>query len=176
VPESGPIANYTSNISSAYFGGLYGYSVHLWSLCVEEQFYQIWPWLVMFAPKRFLPIGTLSIIVGSILFKAIGTYAGMSPLKTTFTLFGCLDSLALGALLAIAKHDLGHSQRVAKYMWRAAFLMGLPLFVFLQTLLAVRGPTFQFSILLIARRREACVADAGAPDFSTQTPFLQGVG
>jgi peptidoglycan/LPS O-acetylase OafA/YrhL len=28
---------------------------HLWSLSVEEQFYLVWPWLIAFVPRRWLP-------------------------------------------------------------------------------------------------------------------------
>jgi peptidoglycan/LPS O-acetylase OafA/YrhL len=40
---------------------------HLWSLGVEEQFYLVWPWILLFCPKRFrLPVIILLVIVGLI--------------------------------------------------------------------------------------------------------------
>ncbi len=30
------------------------YAVHLWTLAVEEQFYIIWPWIILFIPTKYL--------------------------------------------------------------------------------------------------------------------------
>ncbi|MFL5244662.1 MAG: acyltransferase family protein [Gemmataceae bacterium] len=131
--------SYTSNISIAHFGGLYGYSVHLWSLCVEEQFYLIWPCLVIFTPKRALGKVTLGVIAGSLVFKTVGSLAGMSAVAATFTLFGCLDSLALGALLAICRHEgWVNSKTLARFAW-GGFFLGLPFMAFMQILIARSG-------------------------------------
>lgn len=37
----------------SFIGGKVG---HLWTLAVEEQFYLLWPWLVLFVGQRFLPL------------------------------------------------------------------------------------------------------------------------
>jgi peptidoglycan/LPS O-acetylase OafA/YrhL len=31
-----------------------GVASHPWTLLVEEQFYLVWPWMVLFLPKRWL--------------------------------------------------------------------------------------------------------------------------
>lgn len=85
---------------------------HLWSLCVEEQFYLIWPWIILFAPRRaILPV----LLVGAALgfgYRLVGNLSGWPFQKINFMTPGCLDSLALGGLLAFL-HRRGESGAAA---------------------------------------------------------------
>lgn len=68
---------------------------HLWSMAVEEQFYLIWPWVILFTPKKALPYAILIFIgIGSAsyLLTSQNDYSGL-------LLNNCMDSLATGALL-----------------------------------------------------------------------------
>ncbi len=88
-------ATYTSNWFM-FTNGWDGIMSHLWSLAVEEQFYIIWPWLLLFVPKRWLP----HLISSFIFIGVIGNYfVWKIPLGTVLT-FTCFDSFGLGALLA----------------------------------------------------------------------------
>lgn len=79
------------------------YLNHLWSLSVEEQFYLFWPMLVLFLPRRHLPMVMLLSIAlapcSRILFTALCPCPypqhGGEVMTTS-----CLDSLGGGALLA----------------------------------------------------------------------------
>lgn len=96
---------YLSNLAAGFLGIDFGVTAHLWSLCVEEQFYLIWPLMVLLASRRALLRIALFLIVGSIAFKLIGGMAGLGWRGTNFATFGCLDSLGLGAMLAILRHE-----------------------------------------------------------------------
>lgn len=96
-----------------YFGYLYNvriflthswgpYAVHLWTLAVEEQFYIIWPWIILFIPNRFLPKVFGLMILSAIAFRV--TMLTVAPQIPQFPMLvltpACLDSFGAGALLA----------------------------------------------------------------------------
>ena len=74
---------------------------HLWSLAVQEQFYLVWAWLVILAPKRWvLPLVGLTVLMGP-LFRIYAIETGMHKLAIKCLPFSSLDTLGLGALLAV---------------------------------------------------------------------------
>lgn len=82
---------YTSNFYFYKIGAWDGILSHLWSLAVEEQFYLIWPWIILLANKRYLPwIMVLAIAIG---------IAGQVTTSDILT-FSCFDGFGIGALLA----------------------------------------------------------------------------
>jgi peptidoglycan/LPS O-acetylase OafA/YrhL len=78
---------------------------HFWSLAVEEQFYLVWPWLVLKTPARHLWKLAVAAILVTILFKAALAYTVGGHIAGGSLPFACLDSLGLGALLAVFSHD-----------------------------------------------------------------------
>jgi peptidoglycan/LPS O-acetylase OafA/YrhL len=106
--------SYLSNFYFAQLGWLPAGTAHLWSLAVEEQFYLLWPALILLLPRRWLLPALLSVIAVGPLFRYLGLIAAMDG-TTLYTLpFSSLDSLGLGALIAYLDQRL--SDRVA---WRS---------------------------------------------------------
>jgi peptidoglycan/LPS O-acetylase OafA/YrhL len=71
---------------------------HVWSLCVEEQFYLFWPWLILFIPLRFLKgVIFLFIVVGIISCVVFKPEIRVLPIANFHT-------LGIGALLAFLYH------------------------------------------------------------------------
>jgi peptidoglycan/LPS O-acetylase OafA/YrhL len=125
---------YTQNIFAARIPGE---SLYLkwygptWSLALEEQFYLLWPALVLVIPRRFLPVLIAVWIAG-----ACGTRGRGNELMT---LHGRGDGLALGGLLAWLLFDRERwCARLGKY--RAGFgLVTLAALLLLVMLVINRG-------------------------------------
>jgi peptidoglycan/LPS O-acetylase OafA/YrhL len=98
-------AAYLSNVyffleNSAHPGHWGGQVSHLWSLAVEEQFYLLWPWIILFARRRWLPGIALAFAALGPVFRLVVTRLTGNDI-TPVLLPGCIDSLALGAYLAM---------------------------------------------------------------------------
>jgi len=129
----------TTNLYVALYGHWVGRLGHFWSLAVEEQFYLAWPWVVLFAPRRWLgPVIAAAICLAPLyrLFALIRfpqDFASGELARDALTL-GSLDSLGAGALLALAI-DGGLGNRSAR--WSAS-----------RVLLPIAGSVYVLSLLI----------------------------
>ena len=101
---------------------------HLWSLAIEEQFYLLWPFLVYFLPRRALGWLCLAIAVGALVLRCVLLWNGASMATVGRLTPARLDTLAIGALVAIALRNPAWKVRLEK---RASFLFYLLLAVVL---------------------------------------------
>ena len=87
--------------------GLFGLNFgHFWSLCVEEQFYLLWPWAVFFMPNRrklmFVCVGSIVVCLGLRLAGQQLLPAWMLRNEVLYRLLPFrLDALLIGGLLAL---------------------------------------------------------------------------
>ncbi len=72
---------------------------HFWSICIEEHFYLVWPFIIAFIPrKRLLPVFTL-LILSSIIFRIYTWYADPYPWYTIFLhTLSRIDVIVIGAI------------------------------------------------------------------------------
>ncbi|HMC99139.1 MAG TPA: acyltransferase, partial [Ferruginibacter sp.] len=72
---------------------------HLWSLAVEEQFYIIWPWLILLSPRKVVPYLICFFIIAGVSTNYIIAEKGWWVQIFTPA---CFDAFAIGALLVYA--------------------------------------------------------------------------
>jgi peptidoglycan/LPS O-acetylase OafA/YrhL len=121
---------YTLNLFRVLINSDWGGPIsHLWSLSVEEQFYLVWPWIILLTPRRFLlPVLLLSVAAGPAT-KIIFAMNGLSDRAIRFFTLSCLDTLALGGLLAYAVDRCGLQAVVSSRITDKLLWIGLPIFL-----------------------------------------------
>jgi peptidoglycan/LPS O-acetylase OafA/YrhL len=108
-------ATYTSN----YLGT--GWTLgHSWSLAVEEQFYLLWPSLIVLLGVRRAFMGAALVLLLSPLFRGIAAVSGHWPDNPRYSFECVADALATGCLLAFARPWLWNQPRYRRVLERRA--------------------------------------------------------
>ena len=94
---------YMTNVQNAITGRWAGATAHLWTLSVEEQFYLVWPWLILFVRERWLLPTIAAVAVTGPLFRAMFIVFDWSKMALYTLTPSSLDAFAFGALLAVAR-------------------------------------------------------------------------
>jgi peptidoglycan/LPS O-acetylase OafA/YrhL len=117
---------YLSNFLTAFGHNSGGSTAHFWSLAVEEQFYLLWPWLVLFLPMRWFPWLMGAMLVAGplhrwIVFDVTDNYA-----MATLLPVACFDSLGAGALLAWGREESRFHPQLRNTLTKACGWVGIP--------------------------------------------------
>src|SRR5262249_43767834 len=72
---------------------------HLWSICVQEQFYLFWPLLILLVPRKWMLPAIISVAFAGIAFRIGCVMFSVRMIARWVLPFGSLDSLAAGAAL-----------------------------------------------------------------------------
>jgi peptidoglycan/LPS O-acetylase OafA/YrhL len=115
-------ATYTYNIRVALHPILPPVGGHFWSLAAEEQFYLVWPWIVLIVPRRL----NLGVVFGLITCGALIRIV-LEMNNHRGTALGCIDQFGFGALLAIsAAYQM---TRLRSWLLRLGKFVALPAFI-----------------------------------------------
>jgi peptidoglycan/LPS O-acetylase OafA/YrhL len=107
---------YLTNVYISIEGGWIKYASHFWTLAVEEQFYFVWPAVMLLLPAAYLKRAILLSIAIAPLFR-IAVYAvTRNTVMTSVLVVSNLDCLAGGALLALVWES---GDRAAWLRWRS---------------------------------------------------------
>jgi peptidoglycan/LPS O-acetylase OafA/YrhL len=120
--------NFTRNIPGWQGNPLF---THLWSLCVEEQFYLFFPFLIFLLPKKWAPPLLLLFVVSAPVsryflfhhYLAGGMSAEGAADAVYWNLFSHLDAFALGGLIAVL--SLFYKVKQPGWVLLAAFVLVL---------------------------------------------------
>lgn len=106
-------ALYATNILMFITNSGVGYTSHFWSLCVEEQFYLIWPMVILLTSQKHLLKAISIAICIAPLTVILGPIIGYQGLQVYVLPFSHFDALGMGALLAYIV--CFHQNRVPSY-------------------------------------------------------------
>jgi peptidoglycan/LPS O-acetylase OafA/YrhL len=117
------LATFQANNYIAWLGYWPDAISHYWSLAVQEQFYFLWPLVVLTLPRRwFLPTMAAFILFG-LGFRIACILTNATTITRWVTLFGCVDSFAVGALVAYLRES-----KILEKMWQSkTLLFAMPL-------------------------------------------------
>jgi peptidoglycan/LPS O-acetylase OafA/YrhL len=99
------LATFQANNYIAYIGYWPEAISHFWSLAVQEQFYLVWPLVVLTLPRRWFMPAMVGFIVFGLFFRIFCIATAAPTLTRWVTLFGCFDSFAIGALIAYLRQS-----------------------------------------------------------------------
>jgi len=172
------LLTYSSNI----YANIYGYAqlwplTHLWTLCVEEQFYLIMPWIILFTPTKFLLRVIFIFIFSGIFFRTVFlTFAiGNQPSALTPSEF---DSFGIGMLLGylrLHKIKISYQNSIAIFSLLVYIVLSTTSYSFKgKKFLSVLLPSLQlFSVIII---NKACEGFKGVGKLLLQTGLIIYIG
>lgn len=123
---------------------------HTWSLAVEEQFYVVWPIILLFLHKRMSAISlsryVAAAIVGIMLWRALLFFLGAEWHELQYRTDTRADALLVGAWIALRKPTL---DRLAQPLMSTLASAAMALIIALAFLLPVSHPAWYYGGLTI---------------------------
>ena len=140
-------ALFLSNIQTVVNQQWNGRFSPMWSLSFLEQFYLVWPFVVLVLPRRRLvPVLILMMALGRA-WRVVCYWQNLSGIDwSVFPLSSC-DSVGCGALLAVARLGLVN-EKVLPRLLRVSLWAGVPMYVYLFVMKGLHRPPWYTEILI----------------------------
>ena len=98
VPEYRYFLSFTGNFEIINNGFSSAATNHLWSICIEEHFYLLWPLIIAFIPNKKIPFVLITVILASIIFRGLIVKTENYWMNLYMHTFSRIDVLAIGSL------------------------------------------------------------------------------
>lgn len=125
------LLTYTINLEMAAQGWYIANFAHFWSLAVEEQYYLVWPWIILLLPRRALiPAALITTAIGPVYRFALEidwkfSSGGANGLWSYIGTPSALDSLGVGSLIAILMNGEASARLLRRAMrWSVPLIAG----------------------------------------------------
>jgi peptidoglycan/LPS O-acetylase OafA/YrhL len=102
---------------------------HFWSLGVEEQFYCVWPFLILFVPARRLLMVVACVAALGPISRVLIASLGGTEMTAQIVTPSCLDALGTGGLLAIVRRSPAGARLLPQCL-RVSLCAGICLYAF----------------------------------------------
>ena len=125
VASAGFAANIALLLQSGYFDVESAKKplLHLWSLGIEEQFYLLWPLILMLAARIGLRLVWVAALLGIASFVLNVALIGTDPVATFYLPFTRAFELLAGAVLACMWEQLGQTRLAGNWRAGAGFVL-----------------------------------------------------
>jgi peptidoglycan/LPS O-acetylase OafA/YrhL len=150
---------------------------HFWSLAVEEQFYLIWPIVVLWLGRKHLLVICAAAVVAALACRLALSFTGYVVLPDVWTP-ARMDALAVGAFIAVMARQPDGLAVMRRWATPVAVAAALPLAVMLRYNVAVTTVAHTLGALLFgAILVVSLIAPASGPLVrTTASPFLTFFG
>jgi peptidoglycan/LPS O-acetylase OafA/YrhL len=155
---------FTSNWAQPFGADVSGFS-HFWSLAVEEQFYLVWPLVVLLAAGTRLLWICAALVLIALLSRAFMLFTGAKSEMIYMFTFCRMDALAMGAAMAVVSLSEPARQWIAGHtraLLAAAFAVLLAVALYSHTYSAFDPQTLLLGQTMLAAAFALLVVSIGA--------------
>ncbi len=124
--NAGMYFSYLANYHIYFSNDFPSAAAHIWTLAVEEQFYVLWPLVILFVPQRHLLKTFIFLIIMSVALRAVNYFPTHGVPQAILTQY-CVDAFAVGGILAYKYRAPEHERKLISKWVNIALYISIPL-------------------------------------------------